>query len=148
MNHKWLSLLILIHIQTVAVFSADVTVHVTTPFADLNDQNRRVYIFIPKLVLVLFLLLEVVTVDSEQPILAIEAAAQCAIPLGNATFLGQTTTFSMWTLLPTREFLQFSKVARVYALLRALLTDGTTTVFQFAVPFNKPRVGETNVDQF
>jgi hypothetical protein len=76
------------------------------------------------------------------PVLPIESAFQCNVPLSNSTSLNQTITNEVYADLLTTDLLTNHKVARLYALLWALFTPRTTVSFQFSLPFQRAGVIE------
>ena len=129
-------------LKTIATLGAPtgLTVHITTPLNDFEDQKPRIFINVPNFVLVILLAMETLTLTTPEPILPVQSALEVRVPMINATYNDKSLYDRIYVDLPPNQFLQFHKFSRIIVLLRAILNSGTVTVFQFALPFSKPRV--------
>ena len=129
-------------IKTAALFGPDVSLRLYTPLDNKHIAEAVIYVTLSKLVLVFILALECFT-PMEAPVLPIESAFECNVPLSNSTtFLNQTITNEIYADLLTADLLTNQKVVRLYFLLWALFTPRTTVSFQFSLPFQRAGVIE------
>ena len=100
---------------------------------------------LPHISILLLILAEACTPFQEEPILPIDAGMIALVPVARAQFWDLKTKHEFYIYSSSAELLKMNKIIRVYTLFRAFFTLDTYTVFQYTIPFSKPRVRTLNI---